>query len=57
VRALSGFHSLISSGTTLKLLEKESQMRLIGYGGMLTESFVAIMALITAASSTSTCTS
>ena len=43
--ALSGFHSLISSGTTRKLLEKESQMRLIGYGGMLTESFVAIMAL------------
>ena len=38
--ALSGFHSLISSGTTPKLLEKESQMRLIGYGGMLTESFV-----------------
>src|ERR1700741_4250578 len=47
--ALSGFHSLISSGTTPKLLEKESQMRLIGYGGMLTESFVAIIALITAA--------
>lgn len=47
--ALSGFHSLISSGTTPKLLAKESQMRVIGYGGMLTESFVAIMALITAA--------
>ncbi|MGB0970179.1 MAG: carbon starvation CstA family protein [Mycobacterium sp.] len=47
--ALSGFHALISSGTTPKLLEKESQMRLIGYGGMMTESFVAIMALITAA--------
>ncbi|MEB3070885.1 carbon starvation CstA family protein [[Mycobacterium] vasticus] len=46
--ALSGFHSLIASGTTPKLLEKESQMRLIGYGGMLTESFVAVMALITA---------
>jgi carbon starvation protein len=46
--ALSGFHALISSGTTPKLLEKESQMRLIGYGGMLTESFVAVMALITA---------
>jgi carbon starvation protein len=46
--ALSGFHSLISSGTTPKLLEKESQMRLIGYGGMLTESFVAVMALVTA---------
>ena len=47
--ALSGFHSLIASGTTPKMLEKESQMRLIGYGGMLTESFVGIMALITAA--------
>jgi len=47
--ALSGFHSLISSGTTPKMLEKQSQMRLIGYGGMLTESFVGIMALITAA--------
>jgi carbon starvation protein len=46
--ALSGFHSLISSGTTPKMLEKESQMRLIGYGGMITESFVAVMALITA---------
>nr|WP_245532329.1 carbon starvation CstA family protein [Corynebacterium caspium] len=46
--ALSGFHALISSGTTPKLLEKESQMRLIGYGGMLLESFVAIMALVTA---------
>jgi carbon starvation protein len=47
--ALSGFHALISSGTTPKLLEKESQMRFIGYGGMLTESFVAVMALISAA--------
>ncbi|MCW2650046.1 MAG: carbon starvation protein CstA [Mycobacterium sp.] len=47
--ALSGFHSLISSGTTPKLLTKQSQMRLIGYGGMLTESFVAVMALTTAA--------
>jgi carbon starvation protein len=46
--ALSGFHALISSGTTPKLVEKESQMRLIGYGGMLTESFVAVMALISA---------
>ncbi len=45
---LSGFHALISSGTTPKLLEKESQMRFIGYGGMLTESFVAVMALISA---------
>jgi carbon starvation protein len=48
--ALSGFHSLISSGTSPKLVEKESQLRLIGYGGMLTESFVAIMALVTAIS-------
>jgi carbon starvation protein len=47
--ALSGFHALISSGTTPKMLQKESQMRLIGYGGMLTESFVAVMALISAA--------
>ncbi|MCK0092957.1 carbon starvation protein A [Rhodococcus sp. F64268] len=46
--ALSGFHALISSGTTPKMLEKEKQTRLIGYGGMLTESFVAIMALVTA---------
>ena len=46
--AISGFHSLIASGTTPKLIEKESQARIIGYGGMLTESFVAIMALITA---------
>ncbi|BDN83979.1 MULTISPECIES: carbon starvation CstA family protein [Mycobacterium] len=46
--ALSGFHALISSGTTPKMLEKEGQMRLIGYGGMLTESFVAIIALLTA---------
>ncbi|HZQ31450.1 MAG TPA: carbon starvation CstA family protein [Mycobacterium sp.] len=47
--ALSGFHALISSGTTPKLLEKQGQMRLIGYGGMLTESFVAVMALVAAA--------
>ncbi|HUL99333.1 MAG TPA: carbon starvation CstA family protein, partial [Mycobacterium sp.] len=47
--ALSGFHSLIASGTTPKMLEKQSQMRLIGYGGMITESFVAVMALVTAA--------
>lgn len=46
--ALSGFHALISSGTTPKLVEKESQMRMIGYGSMLMESFVAIMALVTA---------
>jgi len=46
--ALSGFHSLIASGTTPKLLEKEGQARIIGYGGMLTESFVAVMALVMA---------
>jgi carbon starvation protein len=46
--ALSGFHSLIASGTTPKMLEKESQVRLVGYGAMLTESFVAVMALIAA---------
>jgi carbon starvation protein len=48
--ALSGFHALISSGTTPKLIEKERQTRLIGYGGMLMESFVAIMALVAALS-------
>jgi carbon starvation protein len=46
--ALSGFHALIASGTTPKMIEKESQVRLIGYGGMLAESFVAISALIAA---------
>ena len=46
--AVSGFHSLISSGTTPKMLEKESHMRLIGFGGMLAESFVAMMALTAA---------
>lgn len=46
--AVSGFHALISSGTTPKMLENETQVRFIGYGGMLTESFVAIMALIAA---------
>ncbi|MFF2184331.1 carbon starvation CstA family protein [Streptomyces sp. NPDC058155] len=46
--ALSGFHSLISSGTTPKMVQKETQIRMIGYGAMLTESFVAIMAMITA---------
>ena len=46
--ALSGFHALISSGTTPKLIEKESQVRLIGYGAMLMESFVAVMAMIAA---------
>ncbi|HVS55808.1 MAG TPA: carbon starvation CstA family protein, partial [Casimicrobiaceae bacterium] len=46
--SVSGFHSLISSGTTPKMIEKESHMRLIGFGGMLMESFVAIMALTAA---------
>ncbi|PPG33357.1 carbon starvation CstA family protein [Pseudoclavibacter sp. RFBB5] len=48
--ALSGFHALIASGTTPKLVEKEKQTRFIGYGGMLMESFVAIMALVAALS-------
>jgi carbon starvation protein len=46
--AVSGFHSLISSGTTPKMIESEGHIRMIGYGGMLTESFVAIMALTAA---------
>jgi carbon starvation protein len=46
--AVSGFHSLIASGTTPKLLRKESQARLVGYGGMLMESFVAVMAMVAA---------
>lgn len=47
--AISGFHALVSSGTTPKLIENESHIRFIGYGAMLMESFVAIMALICAA--------
>ena len=46
--SVSGWHSLISSGTTPKMIENESQIRFIGYGGMLMESFVAIMAMIAA---------
>jgi len=46
--AVSGFHSLIASGTTPKMVERESATRLIGYGGMLMESFVAVMALTAA---------
>jgi carbon starvation protein len=46
--ALSGFHSLVASGTTPKLIQKESQVRMIGYGAMLMESFVAVMAMIAA---------
>ncbi len=47
--AISGFHALIASGTTPKLLDKESDARLIGYGAMLMESFVAVMALLSVA--------
>ncbi|UZE17198.1 carbon starvation protein A [Pseudomonas sp. B21-054] len=46
--AVSGFHALISSGTTPKLLDNEVNARYIGYGGMLMESFVAIMAMVAA---------
>ena len=46
--AVSGFHALISSGTTPKMLARETEARMIGYGGMLMESFVAMMALIAA---------
>lgn len=46
--AVSGFHALISSGTTPKMLENEAHARGIGYGAMLMESFVAVMALIAA---------
>ena len=47
--AISGFHALVASGTTPKMLMKEGDARLIGYGGMLMESFVAVMALCAAA--------
>jgi carbon starvation protein len=47
--AISGFHALVASGTTPKLLRRESDARMIGYGAMLMESFVAIMAMIAAA--------
>jgi carbon starvation protein len=46
--AISGFHALVASGTTPKMLTKESHARMIGYGGMLMESFVGIMAMIAA---------
>ena len=46
--AISGFHALVSSGTTPKLVDNEMDIRVIGYGGMLVESFVAVMALICA---------
>jgi carbon starvation protein len=47
--AISGFHSLIASGTTPKLLREETDAPMIGYGGMLLESFVAVMAMVAAA--------
>lgn len=46
--AVSGFHALVSSGTTPKMIERESHAQPIGYGAMLTESFVAVMAMIAA---------
>jgi carbon starvation protein len=48
--AVSGFHALVSSGTTPKMLEKESQIRMIGYGAMLMEGVVGVVALLAAAS-------
>src|SRR5688572_1067307 len=46
--AISGFHALVASGTTPKLISRESHARMVGYGGMLVESLVAVMALIAA---------
>jgi carbon starvation protein len=46
--AISGFHSLVASGTTPKMISRETDARLIGYGGMVMESFVGIMAMIAA---------
>ena len=48
--AISGFHGLIGSGTTPKMIDKESQARFIGYGAMLVEGVVAVVALIAASS-------
>ncbi len=48
--AISGFHALVSSGTTPKMIDKESQVRLIGYGSMLIEGLVGVVALFAAAS-------
>ena len=47
--AISGFHALVASGTTPKMVMRESDARMIGYGAMLTESFVGLMAMIAAA--------
>jgi carbon starvation protein len=46
--AISGFHALIASGTTPKMISRETDARLVGYGSMLMESFVAVMAMIAA---------
>src|SRR5438445_145047 len=46
--AISGFHALVASGTTPKMIARESDARFIGYGGMLMESFVGVMAMIAA---------
>src|SRR5207253_6500335 len=46
--AISGFHSLISSGTTPKLIARETETRIVGYGAMMAESAVAVMAIIAA---------
>src|SRR6185436_11074839 len=48
--AISGFHALIASGTTPKMIDKESDVRVIGYGAMLMEAVVGIMAIIAASS-------
>src|SRR5207302_484224 len=48
--AISGFHALVSSGTTPKMMEKETQARTIGYGAMLIEGLVGVVAMIAAAS-------
>ncbi len=48
--AISGFHALIGSGTTPKMLEQETEVRMVGYGAMLTEAFVGLMALLAAVS-------
>src|SRR6201987_5336126 len=47
--AISGFHALVSSGTTPKMINKESEVRMIGYGAMLIEGLVGVVALIAAA--------
>src|SRR6187549_356783 len=47
--AISGFHALIASGTTPKMVMRETDALLVGYGAMLTESFVGLMAMIAAA--------